>query len=71
MMNYISRLIGCHKLHISSFYSFLQRYLTSQQAEVTHVLAFAVQSCHEVRVFPLALLVTCDEHDVAFVDGAS
>lgn len=48
MMNFISRLIGCHKLIIYKFYSFLQKYLTSHQAEVTHILAYLIQSCHEL-----------------------
>lgn len=47
-MNFISRLIGCHKLIIYKFYSFLQKYLTSHQAEVTHILAYLIQSCHDL-----------------------
>ena len=42
-MNFISRLIGCHKLILLSFYSFLQRYLTSHQKDVTHILAYLIQ----------------------------
>ena len=39
MLNFISRLIGCHKLILFRFYSFLQqRYITSHQKEVTHIL---------------------------------
>lgn len=48
LMNFVSRLIGCHKLLLLNFYSFLQRYLTSHQAEVTHILAYLIQACHEL-----------------------
>jgi protein SDA1 len=48
LMNFTSRLIGCHKLLLLSFYSFLQRYLTSHQKDVTHVLAFLIQACHDL-----------------------
>lgn len=48
LMNFVSRLIGCHKLLLLSFYSFLQRYLTSHQQEVTHILAYLIQACHEL-----------------------
>ena len=43
LMNFISRLIGCHKLLLLSFYSFLQRYITSHQKDVTHILAYLIQ----------------------------
>ena len=45
LMNFISRLIGCHKLVLLSFYSFLQRYLTSHQKDVSHILAYLIQVC--------------------------
>jgi len=48
VMNFVSRLIGCHKLIMFSFYSFLQRYLTSHQQEVTRILAYLIQACHEL-----------------------
>jgi protein SDA1 len=48
LMNFISRLIGCHKLILLSFYSFLQRYLTSHQQDVTHILAYLIQGCHDL-----------------------
>ena len=48
LMNFISRLIGCHKLLLLSFYSFLQRYLTSHQQDVTHILAYLIQGCHDL-----------------------
>lgn len=48
LMNFVSRLIGCHKLILLSFYSFLQRYLTSHQQDVTQILAYLIQGCHEL-----------------------
>ncbi|TYZ57769.1 hypothetical protein PybrP1_003227 [[Pythium] brassicae (nom. inval.)] len=47
MMNFISRVIGFHKLVLLPFYPLLQRYLQSHQQNVTQVLAYLVQSCHE------------------------
>ena len=46
IMNFVSRLIGCHKLVLLSFYSYLQRYLTSHQQEVTKILAYLIQGNH-------------------------
>jgi protein SDA1 len=48
LMNFVSRLIGCHKLLLLGFYSFLQRYLTSHQQEITHILAYLIQACHDL-----------------------
>ena len=48
IMNFISRLIGCHKLILLSFYSYLQKYLTSHQSNVTKILAYLIQSCHDL-----------------------
>jgi protein SDA1 len=48
LMNFTSRLIGCHKLLLLSFYSFLQRYLTAHQQDITHILAYLIQACHEL-----------------------
>ncbi|CAN0468599.1 unnamed protein product, partial [Discosporangium mesarthrocarpum] len=48
MMNFISRVIGAHRLLLLPFYSHVQRYVTSQQKEVTHVLAYLVQACHDL-----------------------
>lgn len=48
LMNFISRLIGCHKLVLLSFYSFMQRYLTSHQKDVTFILAYLIQGCHDL-----------------------
>lgn len=48
LMNFISRLIGCHRLILLSFYSFIQKYLTSHQQNVTRILAYLIQGCHEL-----------------------
>jgi protein SDA1 len=48
VMNFISRLIGCHKLILLNFYSFVQKYLTSHQIEVTKILAYLIQACHDL-----------------------
>ena len=48
IMNFVSRIIGCHKLIILNFYSFLQRYMTSHQQDVTLVLAYLIQACHDL-----------------------
>lgn len=47
MMNFIGRVIGFHKLVLLPYYPLLQRYLQSHQQNVTQVLAYLVQSCHE------------------------
>lgn len=47
MMNFISRLLGFHKLVLLPFYPLLQRYLQSHQQNVTNILAYLVQSCHD------------------------
>ena len=47
-MNMVSRIIGCHQLQLLSFYTFIQRYLSNHQKEVTHILAFLVQASHEL-----------------------
>lgn len=48
IMNFISRLIGCHRLLLLTFYSFIQRYLTSHQKDVTLILSYLIQACHEL-----------------------
>lgn len=47
-INLISRLIGTHKLILFTFYPFLQRYLQPSQPEVTRVLAYLTQACHDM-----------------------
>jgi protein SDA1 len=49
IMNLISRLIGCHKLLLLNFYTWVQRYLKPQQQNVTQILAIVAQSSHDVR----------------------
>ncbi|CAN8076185.1 unnamed protein product [Agarophyton chilense] len=46
-INLISRLVGTHELILFNFYPFLQRYLQPAQPEVTRVLAYLTQACHE------------------------
>ena len=48
IMNFVSRLIGCHKLFLLPFYSFIQKYLSSHQIEVTKILAYLIQACHDL-----------------------
>ncbi|CAI5503596.1 unnamed protein product [Closterium sp. Naga37s-1] len=47
MLNVVSRVIGTHRLLLLNFYPFLQRYLMPHQRDVTHLLAIAVQACHD------------------------
>lgn len=46
--NLVARLIGTHKLMVLGFYSWVQRYLTPKQANVTQFLAAAAQSSHNL-----------------------
>ncbi|CAI7808189.1 unnamed protein product [Closterium sp. NIES-54] len=48
MLNVVSRVIGTHRLLLLNFYPFLQRYLMPHQRDVTHLLAIAVQACHDL-----------------------
>eukprot|EP00246_Nothoceros_aenigmaticus_P009153 TRINITY_DN24490_c0_g1_i1.p1 TRINITY_DN24490_c0_g1~~TRINITY_DN24490_c0_g1_i1.p1 ORF type:complete len:742 (-),score=193.00 TRINITY_DN24490_c0_g1_i1:170-2395(-) len=48
MMSLISRAIGIHKLILLNFYPFLQKYIQPHQRDVTHLLAAAVQACHDL-----------------------
>lgn len=43
-----ARVIGIHKLQSLSFYSYLHRYLQPKQREVTRILLYAAQACHEL-----------------------
>uniref|UniRef100_A0A0N5BNW1 Protein SDA1 n=1 Tax=Strongyloides papillosus TaxID=174720 RepID=A0A0N5BNW1_STREA len=43
-----ARIIGVHKLQTLGFYSFLHRYLNPKQREVTRILLYAAQACHEL-----------------------
>ena len=55
MMDLISKLMGIHQLFLFNFYPFLQRYLQPHQKDVTKILLYFAQSCHnlvppEVRI---------------------
>ncbi|PAV66211.1 hypothetical protein WR25_11757 isoform A [Diploscapter pachys] len=43
-----ARLIGIHRLHTLGFYSYLHRYLQPKQRDVTRILLYAAQACHEL-----------------------
>lgn len=47
-INLISRLMGTHELILFNFYPFLQRYLQPAQPEVTRVMAYLTQACHDM-----------------------
>lgn len=47
MMSVLSCAISVHRLQLADFYTYLIRYLTPKQREVSRILAFAAQSCHE------------------------
>jgi len=47
MMNFVTRLVGNHELLLLPLYPFLQRYMGGHQRDVTAVLAYSVQACHE------------------------
>lgn len=43
-----SRLIGLHKLELLAFYSYILKYLTPRQRDVTHFLVCAAQAAHDL-----------------------
>ena len=47
MMNFVTRLVGNHGLLLLSLYPFLQKYMGGNQKDVTAVLVYTVQACHE------------------------
>lgn len=47
MMNFVTRLVGNHELLLLPIYPYLQKYMGGQQRDVTAILAYAVQACHE------------------------
>mmetsp|Transcript_4416 Transcript_4416/g.7852 ORF Transcript_4416/g.7852 Transcript_4416/m.7852 type:complete len:871 (-) Transcript_4416:66-2678(-) len=47
MMNFVTRLVGNHELLLLHLYPFLQKYMGGHQRDVTAILAYAVQACHE------------------------
>lgn len=48
LINLLTRLVGTYKLLVLNLYPFLQRYLQPAQSEVTRVLAYLVQACHDL-----------------------
>lgn len=48
MMDLISRLVGIHQLFLFNFYPFVQRYLQPHQREVTKLLTYFAQACHDL-----------------------
>ena len=48
IMNFISRLVGTHKLTVLGLYSFFLKYLTPKQRNVTQILAAAAQATHDL-----------------------
>jgi protein SDA1 len=47
-MRLIGRVIGRHKLYISNFYSYMLGHLSSNQAELSVVLAALIEACHDL-----------------------
>lgn len=47
-LDVISRLIGLHELFVLNFYPYLQRFMQPHQREVTRILQFVAQACHEL-----------------------
>ncbi|VDK80679.1 unnamed protein product [Litomosoides sigmodontis] len=43
-----ARIIGIHKLQTLSFYSYMHRFLQPKQREVTRILLYVAQACHEL-----------------------
>lgn len=43
----LGRLVGTHKLTLLSFYSFLQKWVSPHQRDVTNILASLAGACHE------------------------
>lgn len=47
MINFITRLVGNNELILLPLYPFLQKYMGGHQRDVTAILAYSVQACHE------------------------
>uniref|UniRef100_A0A1I8EUB8 Protein SDA1 n=1 Tax=Wuchereria bancrofti TaxID=6293 RepID=A0A1I8EUB8_WUCBA len=43
-----ARLIGTHRLQTLSFYSYMHRFLQPKQREITRILLYVAQACHEL-----------------------
>ncbi|KAJ5991820.1 hypothetical protein N7451_007544 [Penicillium sp. IBT 35674x] len=48
VLQLVSRLVGLHKLHIMSLYSYFQKFLTPRQPSVTSFLASLAQASHDL-----------------------
>ena len=47
LINFVTRLVGNHELILLPLYPLLQRYMGGHQKDVTMILAYTVQACHE------------------------
>ena len=47
-MNFVTRLVGNHELIVMPLYAYLRRYMGGHQKDVTQVLTYSVQACHEM-----------------------
>ena len=47
MLNFVTRVVGNHELILLPLYPLLQRYMGGHQRDVTAILAYSVQSCHQ------------------------
>ena len=47
MINFVTRLVGNHELILLPLYPLLQRYMGGHQKDVTMIMAYTVQACHE------------------------
>lgn len=62
LMNFISRLVGIHKLILPNLYSFFIKYLQPHQLDVTKIIVYAAQASHEIVppeecIYPLILSI--------------
>lgn len=70
VLQLVSRLVGLHKLHVISLYSYFQKYLTPKQPSVTSFLASLAQASHNL-VPPDALEPLVQKIANEFVSEAS
>lgn len=47
IMQLLSRVMGAHKLHVLSFYTYIMKYLTYHQLRIPSILVALAQSAHE------------------------
>eukprot|EP00172_Hildenbrandia_rubra_P002215 Plantae.Rhodophyta-Hildenbrandia_rubra.ctg2917.p1 GENE.Plantae.Rhodophyta-Hildenbrandia_rubra.ctg2917~~Plantae.Rhodophyta-Hildenbrandia_rubra.ctg2917.p1 ORF type:complete len:696 (-),score=131.50 Plantae.Rhodophyta-Hildenbrandia_rubra.ctg2917:5935-8022(-) len=57
LLNLLTRIVGTHQVLLLNLYPYLQRYLQPQQQDVTKVLAYLIQACHDL-IPPDALFPT-------------